>query len=260
MDSMKKSTSYSWNRAKTVLKLSKKPIEKGVSKTKEAGNKVIDRVKQNSFKIYDNRKEHVHKILSKDFKTSEKADIAVGYFSVEGWEKISSPINQYKVNEGSQCRLLLGMYGKDIKGKWWENKTIEKLVKKNIFQSPNDEERKIGKDTFNKEKAFENLISQLADKKVVIKAVTSDQLHAKVYLFYKKSTDKQPTSGLMGSSNLSKYGLEINQELNLHFRKKSILKEFSKWFNEIWDDKKSFDISGKIIDLYYNRYNISKTG
>lgn len=203
-------------------------------------NKIIDMF-ENKFEIYDNQNQFVCDILEKDLKNSKKADIATAFFSVKGWEKISASLSHYKGDGYSQCRLLLGMYNDDSiegEGEWWREDNRQKLIDKFL--------------KYNKNEAYlKKIINQLKDKKVIIKAVTSRKLHAKLYLFYEKNTDNNfPTSCLIGSSNLTHKGLEDNGELNIHLKKSSILKELSGWFDKIWNDKKSFDISQDIITCY----------
>ena len=138
------------------------------------------------FEIYDNQNKFVHKVLDEDLKTSERADIAVAFFSAGGWKKIYESLNHYRGEDFSQCRLLLGMYSRNsIKEEWWREDNIQKLIDKFLkYQTEAD---------------LKNLINQLKDKKVIIKTVTSYKLHAKLYLFYKNANNKAPTSCLIGS-------------------------------------------------------------
>ena len=166
------------------------------------------------FEIYDNQNKFVHKVLDEDLKTSERADIAVAFFSAGGWKKIYESLNHYRGEDFSQCRLLLGMYSRNsIKEEWWREDNIQKLVDKFLkYQTEAD---------------LKNLINQLKDKKVIIKTVTSYKLHEKLYLFYRKNANnKAPTSCLIGSSNLTPQGLKENLELNIHYKKTTKTEHF----------------------------------
>ena len=177
-------------------------------------------------------------MLEKDLKTSKRADIATAFFSIKGWKEISASLNHYKGDGHSRCRLLLGMYSDEsITWEWWKEDNIQRLI--DNFSKYN-----------NNEEGLSLLIKQLKKKKVEIKAVTSCKLHSKLYLFYKKNT---PTSGLIGSSNLTLQGLKDNGELNIYLKNPLTLKKLSEWFDKIWNSHGSTDISRDIITSYEAR-------
>ena len=206
-------------------------------------------------KIYDNRELSLLSGLEDALKRSHKSDICTAYFNLRSWKKLASIIDQYRPEDGNQCRLLLGMYspdkdfkkelsGEEIKGIDRERaKKLKLEIVKNFKK-----QLELGVPSNADEKGLKKLIQQLRDKKVQIKCFTRYPLHAKLYLTF-NDTDFASKIGFLGSSNLTFAGLQNQGELNIDILDQQACEHLHQWFEDKWSDKFCLDISQELIEI-----------
>src|SRR4051812_27681985 len=108
------------------------------------------------------------------------------------------------------------------------------------------EQLSIGIPTNADESGLRRLAQQLRDKKVRVKLFLRHPLHAKLYLLF-RSDPNNPTTGFLGSSNLTLPGLSYQGELNVDVLEHDACEKLTRWFNNRWDDRWSIDISDELI-------------
>jgi superfamily II DNA or RNA helicase len=205
-------------------------------------------------RIFDNMNEKLLPALADILKISYRADFCIGYFNLRGWKLLSSYIENWNGGEGNCCRLLIGMQklphdelkdmlslkdgleGLDkataIKIK---NKLAQEFKKQLVYGAPSKDD----------EVGLRNLSRQLKEKKVIVKLFVKHQLHAKLYMLFRKDP-VNPIIGFMGSSNLTMPGLLNQGELNIDVLDGDASKKLSNWFNDRWNDRWCIDISEEL--------------
>src|SRR5579859_161446 len=135
-------------------------------------------------------------------------DVATAYFNVGGWQLLRDGLNGL-----GNFRLLLGdepEAGSDLGLREIGAKPVKGLI------------RDLATETFNEKtlRLVEDLIAFLRQEHVQVRLYTRGFLHAKCYLFYSGSGFERftPVAAIVGSSNLTRAGLQTNKELNLTHR------------------------------------------
>jgi superfamily II DNA or RNA helicase len=206
--------------------------------------------------IYDNIENQFLQGLSNSLQDATRADFCVGYFNLRGWRGVADYVEKWVGGEDSCCRLLIGMqkmpqdllrvgYAKNGPA-MMDNQTANR-IKKQLAQEFRDQ-LVIGAPTEEDEKALRKLLHQIIDKKVIVKLFLQYQLHAKLYLAFRK--DKvSPIIGYMGSSNLTMAGLNHQGELNIDVLDQDAARKLSGWFEERWEDRWCIDITNELIEI-----------
>ncbi|WP_017293554.1 helicase-related protein [Geminocystis herdmanii] len=171
-------------------------------------------------------------------------DIATGFFRIEAWISLESPMN--KLNS---LRLLIG---RDPAIRPAENDRIDllKYYRKTLQQQLEENPFNV-----NYKQQIDRLIEYLQQDKIEVRlfGALGDKnqfLHAKAYIFDEYS--------IVGSSNFTPAGLKANSELNIVNKIGAIARDLrNNWFERFWHDH-SVDINykQKLIDTL----NASKFG
>lgn len=205
--------------------------------------------------IFDNIKTKLLDGLIDSFNTSFRSDFCIGYFNLRGWKDLSKYIDNYDENNGGCCRILVGMnqVENDLLKKMYQleenlldNATANSILKRKATEFRN--QLLIGYPTNEEELALRQLKEHLIKGKVKVKLYLKENLHAKLYLFYKnaKFNDK---IGYVGSSNLTFSGLKGQGELNVDVVDSDATEKLSQWFNDRWNDRFCLDISEILIEI-----------
>src|SRR5213080_2685202 len=135
-------------------------------------------------------------------------DVATAYFNVGGWQLLRDELNGL-----GNVRLLLGdepEAGSDLGLREIGAKPVKGLI------------RDLARESFNEQtlRLVEDLIAFLRQEHVQVRLYTQGFLHAKCYLFYSGGGFERftPLAAVVGSSNFTRAGLQVNKELNLVHR------------------------------------------
>ena len=195
--------------------------------------------------------------LSDTLKISERADFCVGYFNLRGWKLIDQLIDDWPGGEGYCCRLIVGMStlpqeelrqafslitgpdGLDAQAALrLKKRAAEEFRAQLMLGAPNNED----------ESGLRRLSAQLKANKLVVKLFLRYPLHAKLYLLH-RTDPNNPSTGFLGSSNLTLPGLSKQGELNVDVLDQDACQKLQNWFNDRWCDQWCVDISKELIDI-----------
>ena len=98
------------------------------------------------------------------------------------------------------------------------------------------------------ETGLRRLASQIKAKKVVVKLFLRHPLHAKLYLLFRPDP-VNPTTGYLGSSNLTFSGLSRQGELNTDVLDHDACKKLAQWFDDRWNDRWCINISDELAQI-----------
>ena len=171
-------------------------------------------------------------------------DIATGFFRIEAWIRLETPLNRL-----TSLRLLIGR-DPAIRPAERDNIDLEKFFRKDIQHYLEGREYNL---SYKKE--IDRLIAYLQQEHIQVRLFgalgnTSPFLHAKAYIFDHYS--------IVGSSNFTPSGLNHNTELNILNKNQAIAQNLrDNWFNQFWEDETvDKDYKPKLIDAL----NASKFG
>lgn len=88
---------------------------------------------------------------------------------------------------------------------------------------------------------LEALRCLLNDGRLQVRIYKKSKFHAKAYIFARNHSDDD--KAIVGSSNLTRPGLDSNTELNVVHKGTSDMHLLKSWFNERWDEAKPFNRS-----------------
>lgn len=212
-------------------------------------------------RIFDNIEFSLLNALRDTLQISYKADFCVGYFNLRGWQKIDDLIEKYIGEEGTCCRLLIGMTNRESDevraafslssgDRGIDNSTI--LRQKKRMAAEFRQQLTLGAPTNNDEAGLRRLSHQLKTKKIIIKLFLRHPLHAKLYLVHRHDPNT-PIVGFLGSSNLTLAGLgktkQQQGELNIDVLDHDACTKLQKWFDERWKDYGCIDISKELAEI-----------
>ncbi len=213
--------------------------------------------------IIDNRNKRLVDEICSHLNESGAAHFAVGYFFLSGFEAIAAQLNDL-----AELRLLIGntsnqqtieqlaegfrrlelvntaiegqVYRKRTEAKQWAAQTAENI--------------RAGIEVMDQTDEAEQLVASLArmieEKRMKVRIYTKGRLHAKAYIFDHKSLyDKRghevkpstPGVAIVGSSNLSLSGINLNTELNITVHGSDNHSQLKEWFDQLWNEAEDFD-------------------
>lgn len=208
-------------------------------------------------RIFDNIDQPLLQALQETLEVSLRADFCVGYLNLRGWKSIADYIELWAGTEDNRCRVLVGMQRlpedefravmrQDQAAERIDNATAHRLKKRLAEEFRN--QLTIGTPTNEDEIGLRQLAAQLQSGKVVVKLFLKHKLHAKLYLLYRQ--DKiNPTTGYLGSSNLTLAGLSGQGELNVDILDHDACQKLYQWFEDRWNDRLCIDISQELIEI-----------
>ncbi|MCI0490242.1 MAG: phospholipase D-like domain-containing protein [Blastocatellia bacterium] len=208
-------------------------------------------------RIFDNIEQKLLPTLCETLAVSNHADFCVGYFNLRGWKQLDSYIERWPGGDGHCCRLLVGMQrlpqdelrtamGLVNRDDDIDNQTALRLKKKLAEEFRT--QLQVGAPNNEDESGLRRLAAQIKDKKVFVKLFLRHPLHAKLYLLFRHDPNN-PTTGYLGSSNLTFAGLSKQGELNVDVLDHDACSKLSKWFEDRWNDRWCIDISDELVQI-----------
>jgi len=208
-------------------------------------------------RVFDNISNSLLPALRETLAISERADFCVGYFNLRGWKALDQHIEEWSGSDDSCCRLIVGMQrsprdeledalGLGSESSGLDNQTVLRLKKRLATEFRDQLSR--GVPTNEDEKGLRRLAKQIRAQKVRVKLFLKHTLHAKLYLLFREDPNN-PTTGYVGSSNLTFAGLSHQGELNVDVLDHDACNKLAKWFQERWDERWCVDISQELAQV-----------
>ena len=208
-------------------------------------------------RIFDNIAQPLLPALRETIAISERADFCVGYFNLRGWKLIDDAVDRWPGGEAACCRVLVGMnrtpeeelreaFRFSTNGDALDNQAVNRLRKRVAEEFR--QQLVVGAPTNADEAGLRRLRAQLRAKKVVVKLFLRYPLHAKLYLVH-RTDPNNPTTGFLGSSNLTLAGLARQGELNVDVLDQDACNKLTAWFGERWNDRWCLDISDELAEI-----------
>ena len=208
-------------------------------------------------RIFDNIEQSLLPALRDTLGVSERADFCVGYFNLRGWRLIDDLIETWSGDDGARCRVLVGMHrppDEELRSALRLSAgydEIDNQIANRLRRRVAEEFRQqliVGAPTNVDEIGLRRLRAQLLAKKVAVKLFLRYPLHAKLYLVH-RTDPNNPTTGFVGSSNLTLAGLAKQGELNVDVLDQDACNKLQRWFDERWNDRWCLDISSELADI-----------
>ncbi len=210
-------------------------------------------------RIFDNIETSLLPYLRETLRQSERADFCVGYFNLRGWKQLDEFIEEWPSGE-QRCRLLVGMQpapqeelrqifsltNADGSAGAVDNAVAIRLRRR--IAEEFREQLTYGAPTNQDEAALRRLSDQIKTRKIVVKLFLRHPLHAKLYLLHRNDLNN-PSTGFVGSSNLTFAGLSKQGELNVDVLEHDACQKLQQWFDDRWHDKWCLDISDELAEI-----------
>ena len=194
-------------------------------------------------------REHLE-TLRKAGESPDELCIASGYFNATGWLRVAEEVEQL-----GNVRLILGAEpgpSTDLAlrrpGDPKEPERTEQRVRDVLSRQVRDLKTE-------RDQLFDFHPDGLGRLKRLVDFFRSDRMqvrryegrffHAKAWLLRGKKRGV-----LAGSSNLTAAGMSSNMELNLGHYEDPLLEEVEKWYDEVWEEAKPFDLAALYEELF----------
>jgi len=199
--------------------------------------------------IIDNSKIKLVDILKEKLLISKKARFAVGWLFLSGFKELKNEIDNLE-----KLEILAGSRtSKQTAEIMLLEQKLERAVKDSLEKTkylPEEEREKILEEEFRGlvdnlsyfTPSQENIdflrwfLEKLKDKKIEIRIYYKEPLHAKLYLFEYKDQRHGFGEAIVGSSNFSVSGFELNTELNVRVLGDENYKSLEDWFEKRWQE------------------------
>jgi hypothetical protein len=200
---------------------------------------------------------------------SARADIAVGFFFISGFEAVADNMSLLK-----KIRILVGRADKKVleevalglqqaealKARLELDETMRRSeLQAAAGQVVNDIGRGVSQmpQTEGSEQAMTKLRDMVASGKVEVHAYLKGMLHAKAYLCWYPEGSPDPGSAIVGSSNFTLAGFTGNTELNVRVTGDSEMQALKDWFESLWND--SADITKDFLAELNRSWPLAET-
>ena len=200
--------------------------------------------------------------------SSARADIAVGYFFISGFEAVADDLARL-----DKVRILVGRTDRQVleevalglqqtqalEARIEADSLVQRRQRAEISQQAVARISE-GVSVLPQERGTESAVSRLRDmvavRRVEVRAYLRSPLHAKAYLCW-YDNHAEPGAAVVGSSNLTLAGFEGNTELNVRVTGDAEMSALRDWFDTLWDD--SEDISGALVTELERSWALAKT-
>jgi len=206
--------------------------------------------------IIDNLNIKLVDVLKEKLSISKRARFGVGWLFISGFKELREEIDKLekleilagsKTNKQTAEIMLLE--------KKWEEAVRDSLEKTKFL--PEDKRQEILDEEFKSlmndlsyiKPTEENieflkwLLEKLREGKIVIRIYYKEPFHAKLYLFEYKDQRHGKGEAIVGSSNFSLSGFDLNTELNVRLLGDENFQFLSEWFENLWQESEKADFT-----------------
>lgn len=206
--------------------------------------------------IIDNREEKLINVIKDKLRKSKRARFCSGWLFISGFKYLKDEIDKLE-----KLEILAGSKtNKQTAEIMLLEKKLEKAVKLSLEKNkylPEDKRREKLEEEKNslineisylelteENKEFlEWFMQKLQERKIEIRIYYKEPMHAKLYLF--ENDDYK--EAILGSSNFSLSGLELNTELNICLPDKENTDFLFEWFENLWKEGENADFTDLAI-------------
>ena len=200
--------------------------------------------------------------------SSARADIAVGYFFISGFEAVADDLARL-----DKVRILVGRTDRHVleevalglqqtqalRARLDADSLVQRRQRDEIAQQAVARIAE-GVSVLPQERGAESAVSRLRDmvavRRVEVRAYLRSPLHAKAYLCW-YDNHAEPGAAVVGSSNLTLAGFTGNTELNVRVTGDAEMSALRDWFDALWED--SEDISEALVTELERSWALAKT-
>ena len=200
--------------------------------------------------------------------SSARADIAVGYFFISGFEEVADDLSRLH-----KVRILVGRTDRHVveevavglqqtqalKARLDADHLVQRRQRAEIAQQTVDRIAE-GVSVLPQESGAQKAVSRLRDmvalRKVEVRAYLRSPLHAKAYLCW-YDDHAEPGAAVVGSSNLTLAGFTGNTELNVRVTGDAEMAALREWFDALWED--SEDIGAALVKELERSWALART-
>ena len=201
--------------------------------------------------------------------SSERADIAVGYFFISGFDQVAAEFAQLK-----KVRVLVGRTDRQVleevarglqqapalKRRLDDESTVRRRERSEVARQAVDHIAD-GVAQLPQEQGTEAAVRQLrdlvADGLVEVRTYVKSPLHAKAYLCWYEEDHAEKGAAVVGSSNLTLAGFEGNTELNVRVTGDDEMDTLKDWFDNLW--RESVDIGEELVEELNRSWAVHQT-
>ena len=200
--------------------------------------------------------------------SSARADIAVGYFFISGFEKVAQDLarlDKVRILVGRTDRqvleeVALGLQqNQALRARLDADALVQRRQRTEIAKQAVDRIAE-GVAVLPQEHGAEDAVSKLRDMvalgKIEVRAYLRSPLHAKAYLCW-YDNHAEPGAAVVGSSNLTLAGFEGNTELNVRVTGDAEMAALRDWFDGLWED--SENISDALVTELERSWALART-
>ena len=207
--------------------------------------------------------------LQQMLQSSERADIAVGYFFMSGFHAVAdqlSNLQKVRILVGRTDRrvleeVALGLQqSQALESQLRVDATIRRSQREELAQQAIENVSKgvsVLPQTDDSKKAVAKLREMIAAGRVEVRAYLRSRLHAKAYLCWYQQGHAEPGAAVVGSSNFTLAGFTGNTELNVRVTGDAEMAELRRWFESLWQDAE--DISEALVTELNRSWAIAST-
>ena len=200
--------------------------------------------------------------------SSARADIAVGYFFISGFEAVADDfarLDKVRIPVGRTDRqvleeVALGLQQTQALRAQLDADSLVRRGQRAEIAHQTVARVAEGVSVLPQEQGTESAVSKLRDMvaqgSVEVHAYLRSPLHAKAYLCWYEN-HAEPGAAVVGSSNLTLAGFTGNTELNVRVTGDAEMLALRDWFDALWED--SEDISGALVTELERSWALAKT-
>ena len=198
-----------------------------------------------------------------------KADIAVGYLFISGFEAVAdklAPLQKVRILVGHVDRPTLDEVARGLqqaealRARLEADSTIKRSARP-VLAAQAVESVAVGVGRLPQTETTAAGIRRLADLveagTIEIKAYPRGVLHAKAYLCWYDPAHAERGAAIVGSSNFSLAGFTGNTELNVRVTGDAEMETLGRWFDDLWAD--SVDVSRDVLIELQSSWAVAST-